>query len=621
MRFHSVKLINFKSIGDTDLSEIIIEPQITAVIGKNESGKSNVIEGLSYINLLRNMNALFIQDNINRTNVSYGGKIKYIIELKPTSEEISTYGDCADTEITIDSSGYSATGGIIEYYNKVIGSKMTELIELIKDNPFKLDRNSSNLLIQQVQPLKRTDPLNIPQMVSALYQITTNYDNASIEIRSSLDPIYSELIENWNRFIQILPTVFFRNTNKILKYKYTLEEVKNELNKPFSYPYSLLSSLVGIIQIPIQDFLTAVQSGVNGNQTTIRNRIQRKINTNINKPFAAFYQAESVNLSVGFNENSVYFSIQSDEGESLLLSERSNGLRWYLNTFIDTIANNIPNQNVLYLFDEPGTSLHVNAQKELLVLFKDLADKGNQIVYSTHSPYMLNLEEEGLHRIRAVVKSQDGFTSIYKTAYDARIAPESQRDTLAPIVNALGMRLEYTIGPAKDKLNIVTEGMSDYIFLCTMAKLLQIDTNKYSIIPCVGASNCISICCILQGWGCSYIALFDYDKEGVEKGGNHMRDKLGLSYKKQYCYVKDVSESEIKEKTYSKDPYMIEDLVLRSEIDRFYTENKYSELNKTLTAKLMCNDIEAGTFVLSEESKTNFLDLFNRIISYFDCDN
>ena len=57
MRFHSVKLINFKSIGDTDLSEIIIEPQITAVIGKNESGKSNVIEGLSYINLLRNMNA------------------------------------------------------------------------------------------------------------------------------------------------------------------------------------------------------------------------------------------------------------------------------------------------------------------------------------------------------------------------------------------------------------------------------------------------------------------------------------------------------------------------------------------------------------------------------------
>ena len=617
MRFHSVKLINFKSIGDTDLSEIIIEPQITAVIGKNESGKSNVIEGLSYINLLRNMNALFIQDNINRTNVSYGGKIKYIIELKPTSEEISTYGDCADTEITIDSSGYSATGGIIEYYNKVIGSKMTELIELIKDNPFKLDRNSSNLLIQQVQPLKRTDPLNIPQMVSALFQITTKYDNASIEIRSSLDPIYSELIENWNRFIKLLPTVFYRNSNKTLQYQYGLENVKKEL----SSSQSLLGHLVDLIKIDRQDFIAALQVPAPPNILSIRKRIEKNLEKYLNKPFSLFYKTESVKLSIEFENAMVYFTLQSDDGESLALSERSNGLRWYLDTFIDTQANNIPNQNVLYLFDEPGTSLHVNAQKELLVLFKDLTDKGNQIVYSTHSPYMLNLEEDGIHRIRAVVKSQDGFTSIFKTAYDARIAPESQRDTLAPIVNALGMRLEYTIGPAKDKINIVTEGMSDYIFLCTMAKLLQIDTNKYSIIPCVGASNCISICCILQGWGCSYIALFDYDKEGVEKGGNHLRDKLGLDYLKQYCYVKDVSELEIKEKTYSKHPYMIEDLVLRSEIDRFYTEHNYSELDKTLTAKLMCNDIEAGTFVLSEESKTNFMDLFNRIISYFDCDN
>ena len=46
---HSVKLINFKSIGDYPEAEVILEPGITAIIGKNESGKSNVLEGLSYI--------------------------------------------------------------------------------------------------------------------------------------------------------------------------------------------------------------------------------------------------------------------------------------------------------------------------------------------------------------------------------------------------------------------------------------------------------------------------------------------------------------------------------------------------------------------------------------------
>ena len=76
--------------------------------------------------------------------------------------------------------------------------------------------------------------------------------------------------------------------------------------------------------------------------------------------------------------------------------------------------------------DEPGTSLHVNAQRELLNLFGHLADQGNQIIYTTHSPYMLDTENEGVHRIRAVVKDEEGFSYIYKTVYDPRIAPETQ---------------------------------------------------------------------------------------------------------------------------------------------------------------------------------------------------
>ena len=37
-------------------------------------------------------------------------------------------------------------------------------------------------------------------------------------------------------------------------------------------------------------------------------------------------------------------------------------------------------------------------------------------------------------------------------------------DALAPIISALGMNLQDTFGPTKDKINIVSEGMSDYIF-------------------------------------------------------------------------------------------------------------------------------------------------------------
>ena len=56
--------------------------------------------------------------------------------------------------------------------------------------------------------------------------------------------------------------------------------------------------------------------------------------------------------------------------------------------------------------------------------------------------------------------------------------------------------------------------------------------------------------------------------------------------------------------------------MIRSEIERFCSESNCGNCDKTLTAKLMANAIEAGTFVLSEESKKNFKEMFDRIFSY-----
>lgn len=42
----------------------------------------------------------------------------------------------------------------------------------------------------------------------------------------------------------------------------------------------------------------------------------------------------------------------------------------------------------MLLLDEPGLSLHASAQKDFMYLMKDMA-KQNQIIFTTHSPYML----------------------------------------------------------------------------------------------------------------------------------------------------------------------------------------------------------------------------------------
>ena len=83
MYVHSAKLVSFKSIGDYPEAEVILEPRVTAIIGKNESGKSNVLEGLSKIDFLKHNPSAFSNDLVNRSS-PIGAQITYLIRVIPT---------------------------------------------------------------------------------------------------------------------------------------------------------------------------------------------------------------------------------------------------------------------------------------------------------------------------------------------------------------------------------------------------------------------------------------------------------------------------------------------------------------------------------------------------------
>lgn len=616
MYVHSVKLTNFKSIGDYPKSEIILEPRITAIIGKNESGKSNVLDGLSRIRFrVRNATA-FSQDIINR-NGSSGKENWYNVVLKPSADDIR-FGITEDTTVEITQSGFSATGGILTYYLNEVHPAVEALTTVLSEtgtNPLQLsdpDYTSYRTYYRELQEIQKID---IPRRTSAFDFLLARTHRIAADKREMLKLAIETAQSKWQPLIRRLPLFFYRKADKHLRPLYKYEDIEKELKTPTNYPNSLLSDFVRTLGISNEDFLLASKAGTASTQETVRSRIRRLVDSQINKKFHDFYKTEEVYLEIAFNSGNVSFMVQSANGESLSISERSNGLRWYLETFIDASANNISGRNVVYLLDEPGTSLHVNAQQKLLELFRDLTDKGNQVVYTTHSPYMIDLDIEGAHRIRAVVKDDDGYSYIYKTAYDPQIAPQCRKDTLTPIINALGMNLNVTFGPANGKVNIVTEGMSDYIYICTMAKQLGIDTDTYAIIPSVGASNCANICSILHGWGCKYIALFDFDQEGVESGEEHMRKKMSLEYGKQYCYVREITPEDLSKKVYKSQPFMIEDVVMHSEINRYCAEtNTSTSLGKPLTAKLMCTAIENGEFTLCDEAVNNFRQLFRRLM-------
>lgn len=617
MRVHSVRLVNYKSLGDYPENEVIIEPRVTAIIGKNESGKSNVLSGLSQIQLLSKNDNAFSTNNINR-NSPIGTQLRYEITLRSCINE--HFDSNEDTLIILHKNGYTATGGFHNHYANTIGSYVKEaiaILDAIGKNPFKLRDSELNSYNNYRTDLVNDRYLNIPRIGLAIRFLKDRSEALPVDQQDRFKELIEQAHSEWLLLSSRLPHFFYRATDKHLRTTYKLDEVEKELKNPTIGQNSLLREFVKVIDIPKEDFISAVRNGTDPTQGSLRSRIRRKVDQKVNAEFGNYYRAEEITMELDFNDSSVSFMVRSGDGESLMLSERSNGLKWYLETFIDAKANEVPGSNVVYLLDEPGISLHVNAQSELLKFFNHLADQGNQVVYTTHLPHMLNTTEEGIHRIRAVVKDVEGYTRVYKTAYDSRIAPDSQEDTLAPIINALGMNLNDTFGPAQNKINIVTEGISDYIYLHTMSKLLSIDTDKYTIIPAVGASNCVNICTILHGWGCKYIAVFDYDLAGVESGGEHLRKDFLFEMNKQYCYMKDVSQEDIEKKTYKTDRFMVEDVVTSEEIKRFCKETETSDtLSKALIAKAMSNAIENGQYTCGQTCLANFKALFDRIFSY-----
>lgn len=608
---HSIKIINYKSVG-TQKNELILEPKITAIIGKNESGKSNIIEALSKINLLGfNKEAFTPQTNNKDVTVN---DMAFQITLKPQyNEKDDNYINKMDSIIIIDPQSYKATGGILFYYNNNCGKKIKELMEILGENPFKLTDQSLENYKKFINALISNKYLDIPTINQGLSVYKGKLNTIDKSKIDDVTKIYNELEMLWNKLINFLPTIFYTDINKTLKDVYNYDDAKRELTTSTSN--SLLFDIVKLLDISAEDFLQAIKNGHDGNKIAIRNKIKRKLNKIINTDFKQFYNAESIYLDVDFNNNNAIFTVKSNEGNALLLSERSNGLRWYLNTYINAKANNLIGKNVVYLFDEPGIYLHINAQKELLKFFYNLSENGNQIVYTTHSPYMIDTDNDGIYRIRAIEKNNDGFTYIHKTAYDSELSIKCREDTLAPIINAIGMNFGSMFGPSQGKLNIVTEGISDYIYLHTMAKLLKYDMDSIAFIPSQGASNIINICTILYGWGCDFIALFDYDNEGVVKGGKVFEEKFGGFFENNYCYTKEITKDELNNKTYIENPFTIEDVLTKSELDRFENKNNISkDISKALLAKLLCNAINNKTYNVGDECKDNFKKLLSRII-------
>lgn len=157
------------------------------------------------------------------------------------------------------------------------------------------------------------------------------------------------------------------------------------------------------------------------------------------------------------------------------MSKRSAGVTQFFRVSMVLYARRKKNpaNSYIYLFDEPGVLLHPQGQRDLLQVFEQLADE-NQIVYATHSLFLLNQNFPERHRL--IFKDGDG------TKVDQK--PYRQNWKLA--TDALGVYL--TSNVLFSNRVLLVEGDSDPIYVYELFRQLNrtgdtdVDLNSLGIM-------------------------------------------------------------------------------------------------------------------------------------------
>lgn len=238
-----------------------------------------------------------------------------------------------------------------------------------------------------------------------------------------------------------------------------------------------------------------------------------------------FIGSREIILELTQENNDVFINFVIKQGrERFNIAERSLGFRWFFLFLLFTLyGSKNDDRKTLFLLDEPASYLHAKAQQALLDSFPKITEDGSQIIYSTHSHYLINphwLEQAYIVANDAVdnetlndeisKKNVEISVSKYRNYVSKNPTKTTYFQPVLDRLNASVSKLDFI------KPSILVEGKSDFLILEYGFKVLLQKTDL-SIIPMSGAHGYHGVISLLYGWGVSFIACFDDDKAGKKE--------------------------------------------------------------------------------------------------------
>jgi predicted ATP-dependent endonuclease of OLD family len=478
MRLKSFQIQNYKSIIDSGECRLSDVDNILVLAGQNESGKSAILQALYDYErgkLLEDCERTLDGDNFLYPRIRCTYTIEKGIDfVEPMSDDSKLPED-----VLIFLKNLNEISIVRQFYSRdkaklVFDEKLLKEYEQFAEKNRPLNEETSLPGGQTKQPIDTK-------------QVQYDLNNAADEI--------------W----QIAPKIiFFDDFCDLLPDKIFISALKNKQKDAKGY-----SAVKNVEKILGADF-TKYDSVSDAVRESRRKSHNKKLTADFNERWKQkIFDDNKVEIVIDYNQGrnpgQSYFNffVLTKDGEYLAPQQRSKGLIWFLSFYLQLTAESKSTDDLIILFDEPGLYLHSKAQGDIKSLFDELAQK-DQIIYSTHSPYLIDADK--LHRLRLVINSRNGGTTIEKITTNYK---HNQKDALKPIIDAIGLEIAHHFSCAVKK-NVILEGISDHYYLVSMKKLYDIKDN-FAFLPSMGASNAHLLMELCIGWGLQWLIIFDED--------------------------------------------------------------------------------------------------------------
>lgn len=628
MKLVSFRIKHFKSIDDS--GECSLASDVTVLAGKNEAGKTNLLQALRKFNYGEENNFEKTDYPLDKEGVEPEVTLKFELteeDLEKLKSRLSLQDIPKPTQIAKIPIVITKKANNDYVFDSPSGS-FTDLIRNEEDNttPFE---DELTTLIDELKEVLSSKSLNVqfftenkPLSVTSVAELSTQIEQAVAALApGDQDPI-KEFIEKIKTKVTEIDTASKEINNKKelflkgLPRLVLFDSFDQEELLPYEVPLTeaeknkAVCNYCSIVGIAIKDIIDTTD-------TQLRRKMVNEKSAIVDGDFGEYWKQDKINLTMSsYGENLIFGIKEEGKNYDFKVEQRSKGLQWFLSFYLLLKAESKNKQNII-LVDEPGLYVHAKAQWDILRVLTDLSSQ-NQFIFSTHSPYLI--DPSRLDRIRLAIKNLERkvngktITEQGSKVFELSGVHTADKDTLTPIITAIGLDISKQLSFAAEH-NIVLEGISDYNFLSgvieTLSKKQRSKIDKLHLIPCKGADNIPTVISLLLGWGLSFKALLDNDNKGKEV--NKILEERFLLDNKSTLFTSSTDNHCI-EDIFSKEDFNV--LVLGKSKD-YETAKLNSEVipdsQKAILSRNFLNTVRGKKVKLSKETKDNFVKILDEL--------